>query len=110
MNYDELKNQYDSLNGMYDLLEEQYLEKQIPDEVRVQFDTIKDRIDFIQSKLGRIEDSDDGKTITIRGNVKLSATDFVEVRNSFGDVSNEAFDLAFREAKETEERLSKLRL
>ena len=55
---------------------------------------------LVQSRLDRIEDSNDGKTNTIRGNVKLRANEFVEVPNSFGDVSDEAFDLEFRETKE----------
>ena len=78
MDYDELKNHYDSLNSKYDLLEEQYLEKQMPDKVRVQFDTIKDRNGFIESRLDRIEDSDNGKTITLTGNIELPATEFIE--------------------------------
>ena len=52
MDYDELKHRYSRLDSRHDLLEEQYLKKQMPDEVR---------INFIQSRLDRIEDSNSEK-------------------------------------------------
>lgn len=51
----------------------------MPDEAKVQFDTIEDRTDFVKSRLDRIEDRGDGKTITIRVNVKLPVPEFLEL-------------------------------
>ena len=97
MEYDQLKNHYDSLNSKSYLLEEQYSEKQMPDDVRVHFDTIKDRTGFIESRLDRIEDRDNGKTITTRGHIELPSAEFVETQNSYGDVNNEVFNSPFHE-------------
>ena len=54
-------------------------------------------------------DNDDGKTLTIttnEGSVTASGVDFVD--NDYGDVSDEAFYLAFKEEEKIRERLKKL--
>lgn len=76
----------------------------MPDEVRVQFYTIKDMVDFIQSRLDRIDDSNDGKTVAIRGNVNLPATELIESQNGYRDLSDNAFNLSFCGTQEIEER------
>ena len=61
-----------------------------------------DRIDVI--------DNDDGRTVTIKGsNMKLLSTEFVEVKNSYGDASDERFQLVFLKTKEIEEKLLKVK-
>ena len=68
----------------------------MPDKVNIKFNT-----DIIQEKLDR--NNDDGKAVTIKGsNIKLPSTDFVVVKNSYGDVSDEQFKLVFHESQEIE--------
>ena len=57
-------------------------------------------INYVQDLIHRkydettFKDSEDGKTVTIKRKFELPAAKLVEVRNSYGDVNDEAFDLS----------------